>query len=429
METPLIIVSVITPFIVIISLITSYKSQKKRRLLTDLPTSTTQGAFIGLVELKGSAESESPLLTFLSEVPAVHYTWSVTEHWERWETQTYQDSNGKTKTRQVRKSGWSTVASGNDSQPFYLADETGHLLVRPDGADVRGVSVFNQYCGRRNPLYYEKGPSRSIANSTGRRHFSERAIVLHEQLYIVGKARERSDMVAAEIALHKAAPIFLITTESEKQVLRRLATSAILWFIAGVIAAAGFGAVLGQAIGVTIGIAAYFTTATSSRLILLYNSMIDTRNRMRQGASQIDVQLKHRADLIPPLVSIVEAIAGHEKNLQTILAELRNESAATAPGSIGNDPHALVPHLRTLAENYPILKSDSHFIKLQEQLTETEQRLALARSYFNDIATNWNNRVEQFPDSVLAKFFSFHRQPLFEALDFERAEVGIDFVD
>ncbi|MFT4546944.1 MAG: hypothetical protein ACI8XO_000662 [Verrucomicrobiales bacterium] len=429
MEPPLIIACVLATALVIGSLIASYRSQKKRRLLEALPTSATQGVFIGLVELKGTAESSAPLATFLAEAAAVHYTWNVSEQWERWETESYTDSKGRRKTRRVRKSGWSTVASGGESQPFYLNDDTGFLLVRPDGADVRGISVFNQHCGRGNPLYYEKGPTSGVTDSTGQRHFSETAIVLHEELYVVGKARERSDIVAAEIALHEAAPLFLITTESEKQVRRRLGTSAVLWWVAGTAAAAGLGTIFGQEIGAIIGGASYLAVAGCGRLILLYNSMIDTRNRMRQGFSQIDVQLKRRADLIPPLVAAVDAIAEHERGVQTAVAKLRAESTSTAPGKPGSDPRAIAPRLRMMAEDYPVLKTDRNFLKLQEQLVETEQRLALARGYFNDITAEWNNRVEQFPDSILAKMFQFRKQPLFEAVDFERAEVEVEFVE
>ena len=348
---------------------------------------------------------------------------------ERWETETYTDSDGKTRTRQVRKSGWSTVASGGDSQPFYLQDETGAVRVRPDGAEVRGVSVFNRYCGRGDPLYYDKGPARSIMDSTHRRRFSESAIVLHEELYVVGKARERSDIVAAEVAAHQAAPIYLITHETEEQVRRRLGASAVLWVIAGTAGAAALGFTAAQEPGAFAGAGIYLSLVAISRLVLMHNSMIDTRNRMRQGFSQIDIQLKRRADLIPNLVSAVQGIAEHEKDVQSAITELRGEASATGPGESGPNPTALVPKLRALAESYPVLKADAHFAELQRELIETEQRLALARGYFNDIATEWNNRVEQFPDVLLAKIFRWRRQDLFEADDFERASVEVDFAE
>jgi len=441
MEPPILIGGVVAVALIFGSLIASYRSQKRRRLLEALPTSATQGVFIGLVEVKGTAESSQPLITYLAEAYAVHYTWSITESWERWETEYYTDKDGKRRSRRVRKSGWKTVASGGDSQPFYLQDDTGFLLVRPTGADVRGVSVFNRYCGRGDPLYYGKGPRRSISDSTHRRRFTETAIVLHEELYVVGKARERSDVVAAEIAAQEAAPLFLVTTETEEQVRGRLGTSAVLWTLGGTVAAGGvgwlvghlisgqYGSETGPIIGACIGVGAYVSVTAVLRMILLYNSMIDTRNRMRQGFSQIDVQLSRRADLIPALTACVDGIAKHEREVQTQLAELRSEAQSTAPGKRGSDPQAVAPKLRIIVEKYPQLKTDQHFLKLQHQLVETEQRLALARGYFNDIASEWNNRVEQFPDSILAKMFGFRPQALFEASDFERAAVEVDFAE
>lgn len=216
-----------------------------------------------------------------------------------------------------------------------------------------------------------------------------------------------------------------------------MGASAVIWWLLGTAAAAGAGAIIGRqldhqrgpTLGAISGALSYLASAACSRLVLVYNSMIDTRNRMRQGFSQIDIQLRRRADLIPPLVASVEALAKHEREMQTALAKLRAESTATPPGQPGEDPRALAPRLRAVIEKYPELKTDTHFLKLQEQLVETEQRLALARGYFNDIATEWNNRVEQFPDSILAKLFRFRQQGLFEAIDFERAPVEVDFAE
>ncbi|MEM9478192.1 MAG: GIDE domain-containing protein [Verrucomicrobiota bacterium] len=334
-------------------LVASYRSNRKRRLIEALPTSATQGVFIGLVEVKGTAESERPLRTYLAECQAVYYRWSVTEHWERWVTETYVDDKGKTRTRQRRESGWSTVASGGDSQPFYLADETGAILVRPDGADVRGVGVFNEYCGRGNPLYYAKGPRHAVANSTHRRHFHETAIVLHEELYIVGRAREREDIIAAEIAADKAVPLFLVTAESEEQVRRRFGAGSVLWQVLGMILFGVGGFLLaGGAEGETgwivavAGVGAYLFLSGIGWLILVYNSLIDTRNRMKQGFSQIDVQLERRRSLIPNLVAVVEKAASHEREVLEMVAKLRAEAQATAPGLPGENPRSVIGNVR-----------------------------------------------------------------------------------
>ena len=99
------------------------RSGRLRRLVNDLPTSKTTGVFIGLVELKGTAESETPLTSYLAGQSCVYYKWSVEEHWSRMVTETYTGSNGRTQTRTRQESGWKTVAEGGEMPPFYLKDD------------------------------------------------------------------------------------------------------------------------------------------------------------------------------------------------------------------------------------------------------------------------------------------------------------------
>ncbi|MDR1492468.1 MAG: hypothetical protein LBT05_07090, partial [Planctomycetaceae bacterium] len=194
----------------------SISSLKRQRLLEDLPTSKTIGVFIGLVELKGTAESESPLVCYFSEKRCVWYSWSVDEYWSRTVTETYTDKDGVSKTRTRTESGWSNVASGGESIPFYLRDELGVVRVNPQRAEIHSQNVFRTTCSRRHPLYYGKGPVKAVANSTGKRSFTEQAILLHQPLYVVGQSRERDDCVATEIAYDSSSPIFLISTSTEE---------------------------------------------------------------------------------------------------------------------------------------------------------------------------------------------------------------------
>ena len=103
-----------------LSLWGNLRELRRRRLLDDTPTSKTLGVFIGLAELKGTAEAAEPLTSYLAAQRCVHYAWNVDESWSRWETETYTDAKGKTQTRQVHKSGWTTVAHGGETIPFYL---------------------------------------------------------------------------------------------------------------------------------------------------------------------------------------------------------------------------------------------------------------------------------------------------------------------
>ena len=127
-------------------LIVSVRAGRHQRLVNDLPTSKTTGVFIGLVELKGIAESDQPLTSYLASQPCVIYEWSVQEHWSRTVTETYTDSKGNRQTRTRRESGWTTVASGGDAISFYLKDDCGVIRINPAGAKVEPQSIFSQTC-------------------------------------------------------------------------------------------------------------------------------------------------------------------------------------------------------------------------------------------------------------------------------------------
>jgi hypothetical protein len=409
----------------------SHHANRRFRLIEALPTSRTQGVFIGLVELKGTAEGQA-FTSFLTEQPCVLYNWSVQEEWRRRVVETYRDQQGRTQTRTRVESGWSTVDSGGESAPFYLQDETGSVLIHPDGADVRPFSLFSDQVTARDPLYYGKGPAAGIMDSTGVRRFTEQGIPLHSEIFIVGQARERQDIVAAEIANAPGVPLYLLTSEKEAQVLKRYGRSRDWLGVLGFILAGtcGYGVAFltdyPPALGVGAAAGLYLLAWLVTWVWMLFNSLVDVRNRVRQGWSLIEVQLKRRHDLIPPLVRAVEGLKLHEQTVQETLAELRAQQEATPPGQAGPDYHAAAAQIHVLAESWPVLKSSEAFLSLQRSLTETEQRIALARDYFNDITTAYNTRLEVFPDSMLAKMFGFVPQPLLMAEDFERAVVPLN---
>ncbi|HSH96073.1 MAG TPA: LemA family protein [Roseimicrobium sp.] len=426
------------PLFSLITLFFALRAGRRHRLVNALPTSMTTGVFIGLSEVKGTAESSAPLTSYLALRRCLWYQWSIEEHWSRTVTETYTDSNGRTRTRTRRESGWTTVDSGGEEISFYLKDDEGVLQILPGGADVEPVTVFDETCTPLNPLYYGKGPALGVPNSDFRRRFSERAIPLHATLYVMGQARERSDVVAAEIAADDAAPMFLISTRSEEQV-----SSSLRWKFWGlsilgmILTFAGFlirdlANELPPERNLILYLAAaaiYVFIAFISWAIMVFNSLVDLRQRVNQGWSQVDVQLKRRHDLINNLVAAVTGLRDHESNLQTELASLRSQLGATAPGVAGADFHGVRPTLIAIAERYPDLKAQESFSLLQDNLIDTEQRIALARGYFNEIASHYNARLEIVPDRFLAQLARLQPRPLLAAADFERAAVEVNFAD
>ncbi len=159
---------------------------------------------------------------------------------------------------------------------------------------------------------------------------------------------------------------------------------------------------------------------------MVFNSLVELRQRVRQAWAQVDVQLKRRYDLIPNLVEVVKGLRDYEKQVQTELAALRAQAQATPPGVAGPDFQALKGTVIAIVERYPELKADTTFTNLHRNLVDTEQRTALARGYFNDIATHFNTRLETVPDRFVAGLAAMRPQALLKADEFERAPVKVD---
>jgi len=412
----------------------SLRLRRKRRLIDDLPTAKTQGVFIGLVELKGTAESAAPLTGYLSGQRCVTYRFHVEEEWSRTVVVTHTDSKGNTTTETRRETGWTTVVQGGQTEDFYLQDDTGAVLVRPAGARLEPVTLFSQTCGRGDALYYAKGPPEAVPDSDHRRRFVETGIPLHAPLYLVGQARERADVVAPEIAADKEAPMYLISTRTEEKVRSGLGRGIFAFTVIGALLFPAGSVVRDLALERTLDaywpeyaglFGAFLALNALGWMWMAFNSLVGLRNRVNQAWSLVDVQLKRRHDLIPRLVEVIDALRAHEAGTQVAVASLRAQLEATPPGVAGPDFSGCAPVLRAVAEAYPWLKSDEAFLALQRQLVETEQRIALARSYFNDIATFLNTRLDAVPDRWIAALGRMQPQVLMGAADFERAPVPV----
>jgi hypothetical protein len=421
-----------------VALFGSLRACGKKRLIDNLPTSKVHGVFIGLVELKGAAQCEKPLVSYLTERACVYYSYDIQERWSRLVTTTESDGRGGTRTVTRQESGWTTVDSRTESTPFYLQDDTGSLLVRPSGARIEALGVFDQTCSTFDALYYGKGPSTRIMNSDGVRRFVETAIPLQAPLFVVGQARERQDVVAPEIAEGPQAREFLISVRTEEEVSGGLGWQIGLFFLLGAVMAPG-GHILSYpvagndfdpiSVAFFVGEFSLFVLVWFvGWLITVYNSMVELRQRVDQGWGQVDIQLKRRHDLIPNLVNAVKGYRDHEASTQAALAGLRSQLTATPPGQAGGDFQSLQGEIKVLKEAYPDLKADQNFLALQQELSDTEQRIALARSYFNSIATFYNTRLQVVPDRFIAALGGMQPRALMAANDFERAPVTVNFV-
>ncbi|HET7492920.1 MAG TPA: LemA family protein [Bradyrhizobium sp.] len=162
--------------------------------------------------------------------------------------------------------------------------------------------------------------------------------------------------------------------------------------------------------------------------IIIFNSLVRTRQMANEAWSGIDVQLKRRSDLVPNLVDAVKGYAGHERSVLEEVTKLRGAARALPDNDVASRAQAetalslALSKLVALAENYPDLKASQNFLELQQQLSQLETELQMARRYYNGTVRNQNVLVQSFPSNVIASLFGFSQRQYFEVSnDAERA--------
>ncbi len=148
-------------------------------------------------------------------------------------------------------------------------------------------------------------------------------------------------------------------------------------------------------------------------IIGINNSLINSHNKVLNKFSAIDIVIKRRVDLVPELVNIVKCYIRHEANTFKEITKIRRSAikAETINDKVNSDIKLAkeVNNLLVLSENYPELKSNTNFIKLQEELVNCEDKIAYAREFYNESVMKYNNMVETFPNSVVAKVFGYKK--------------------
>lgn len=170
-------------------------------------------------------------------------------------------------------------------------------------------------------------------------------------------------------------------------------------------------------------------------VVNIYNTLVVLRNKVRNGWSQIDVQLKRRFDLIPNLVETVKGYAAHEEGIFKEFGRARGLYAqAQKTGDVGQMAEAekglsgTLSRLLMVQEQYPELKANDNFKELMAQLKDTEDKISFNRQFYNDTVLSFNNKIELFPSNIVAKMFKFQAAKFFEvAEETERQGVKVKF--
>lgn len=166
-------------------------------------------------------------------------------------------------------------------------------------------------------------------------------------------------------------------------------------------------------------------------LLATYNSLVTLRNRVREAWSQIDVQLKRRSSLIPNLIETVKGYAKHEKGVLEEVTKARTAlMSAKNPKDAANADNMLTGALKSLfavAENYPQLRASENFKALQDEISDTETKVAASRQFYNTNVLDLNNSLETVPSAWVGQMFSFQKEDFFKAIGEEKADIKVKF--
>lgn len=167
-------------------------------------------------------------------------------------------------------------------------------------------------------------------------------------------------------------------------------------------------------------------------VIGMYNSLVQSKIRVDNAWSQIDVQLQRRFDLIPNFVETVKGYMSHEKETFEKIAALRtswaNTQSVAEKAEIDNQLSTALKTIMAVSENYPELKANQNFSELSEELRNTENKISYSRQFYNDTVTMYNTKLEVFPSNIIAGMFNFKSRELFKAeSDEARKNVKVDF--
>lgn len=167
-------------------------------------------------------------------------------------------------------------------------------------------------------------------------------------------------------------------------------------------------------------------------VIGMYNGLVQSRIKVDNAWSQIDVQLQRRFDLIPNFVETVKGYMTHEKETFEKIAQLRTSWANTQnvseKANLDNQLSEALKTIMAVSENYPDLKANQNFSELSEELRNTENKISFSRQFYNDTVTMYNTKLQVFPSNIIAGAFNFKSRDLFEAeSDEARKNVKVDF--
>ena len=179
-----------------------------------------------------------------------------------------------------------------------------------------------------------------------------------------------------------------------------------------------------------LGIFLFGALAIIGYFITIYNGLISLKENIKKSWSNIDVIVKQRHDELPKLISVCESYTEFEKGILDRLMKAREKyfkaSGVTKKSEASNEVTAALQGIFALAENYPDLKANKNFMQLQDRISHLEETLADRREFYNDSVNNYNIRIKQIPDVLVAGMLNYRDEEMFKVSEKERQDVKID---
>lgn len=391
----------------------------QRRLVQDLPTAKVAGVTLGLTEIIGEAHSAFATVSPHGQRDCVFWRQEIFVEESR--------SNGSTRwTRSGERRG--------GRHHFDLVDDTGSIHVDTTDAHIDMPLVYE------GELYEPPGDASDgldlVAIRNGgprlRRRVKEYALDIGTDVFVIGTARLPDGSARPEIAADPTGiDPMLVTARSEDDLTRHHLGAATAAAVVALAAAAVFGAAWSAGAALfspTGGLATVdWTVAAVTAAVALWvmaalsvwrshTGLVRVTNRAQRAWSMLDVELSRRHALVPRLATVVEAHCAHETAVQHGVAAVRSGQVDDLPDAPSDDAVArldgaveaegqAVRHLMALAESYPDLTAVESFTRLRHELTVTEERIALARHFYNDSVERLRTRRQRIPDNAVAWLF------------------------
>lgn len=166
-------------------------------------------------------------------------------------------------------------------------------------------------------------------------------------------------------------------------------------------------------------------------VLFIYNSLVSAKVKVSEAFSHIDVQLKRRIDLIPNLIESVKGYVKHEKEVLENVTKARTSlMKAKSPQEKAESDNMLTDTLKSLfavAENYPNLKANENFLKLQDELSDTENKIAYARQFYNSTVMDFNTKIQVFPNVLIAGMLGFKQADFFQGSQEDKKPIKVSF--